>query len=59
MRGIRCFGGAQEIHSETKYIENLNDRIAGRPLRVYARNLSRRVISQTRKNWLQLRRFAG
>ncbi len=58
MRGIRCFGHSGEIHSGTKFIENLNDRIAGRPMRIYARNLYRRVVSQTRKNWLQLQRRA-
>jgi hypothetical protein len=58
MRGIRCYGRPDEIHSETKYIDNLSDRIAGRRLRIHARNLSRRVVGQTRKYWLQLRRVA-
>jgi hypothetical protein len=58
MRGIGCFGGPDEIHSETKYIENLSDRIAGRPWRIYARNLSRRIASQTKKYWLRLRHLA-
>ena len=53
--GIRCFGAADEIHSETKYIDNLSDRIAGRPWRIYARNLSRRIVSETKKHWSQLR----
>jgi hypothetical protein len=55
MRGIRCFGRPDEIHSETKYIDNLSDRIAGRRLRIRARNLSRRIVSETRKYWLQRR----
>jgi hypothetical protein len=55
MHGIRCFGGADEIHSETKYIDNLSDRITGRSWRIHARNLSRRIVSETKKHWLQWR----
>jgi hypothetical protein len=55
MHGIRCFGSADEIQSGTKYIDNLSDRIAGRSSRIYARNLSRRIVSETRKHWFQLR----
>ena len=55
MHGIRCFGGPDEIHSGTKYIDNLSDRVAGQPWRIYARNLSRRIVSETRKHWFQLR----
>jgi len=54
LRGIRCFGRPDEVHSDTKYIDNLSDRIAGRPLRIYARNFSRRIVSQTRKHCSRL-----
>ena len=58
MRGIRCFGRPDELHPDTKYIDNLTDRIAGRPVRIFARNLYRRIVNETRKYWLQLRQSA-
>lgn len=54
MRGIRCFGRPDEIHPDTKYIDNLTDRISGRPLRIFVRNLYRRVVNEARKYWLKL-----
>jgi hypothetical protein len=50
LRGVRCFGSPEELYSDTKYIDNLTDRIAGRPLRIFARNLSRRIVNETRKH---------
>jgi hypothetical protein len=55
MRGVRCYGDPGELHPDTKYIDNLTDRIAGRPLRIFARNLSRRVVNETRKSLHRLR----
>jgi hypothetical protein len=55
MRGVRCFGSPEEMHPDTKYIDNLTDRIAGRPRRIFARNLSRRIASETRKQLQRLR----
>ena len=58
MRGIRCFGRPDELHPDTKYIDNLTDRIAGRPVRIFARNLYRRIVNETRKYRLKLRQSA-
>lgn len=55
MRGVRCFGNPHEAHPDTKYIDNLTDRIAGRPARIFARNLSRRITNETRKHLRRLR----
>lgn len=54
MRGVRCFGNPDEVHPGTKYIDNLTDRIAGRPGRIFARNLSRRITSETRRQLWRL-----
>jgi hypothetical protein len=56
MRGVRCFGSPWEVHPDTKYIDNLTDRVIGRPGRIFARNLSRRIANETRK---QLRRLTN
>ena len=58
MRGIRCFGHPDEVHPDTKYIDNLTDRIARRPVRIFARKLSRRIVNESRKQWLKLKRYA-
>ena len=55
MRGVRCFGDPGEAHPDTKYIDNLTDRIAGRPGRIFVRNLSRRIANETRKHLRRLR----
>jgi hypothetical protein len=52
---VRCFGAPDEVSPETKYIDNLTDRIAGRRWRIRARNLTRRLIGQTRKQWMRPR----
>ena len=49
LRGVRCFGDPWEVHPDCKYIDNLTDRIAGRPARIFCRNLTRRVVNETRK----------
>jgi hypothetical protein len=55
LRGVRCFGDPSEVHPDTKYIDNLTDRIAGRPGRIFARNLTRRIANETRKHLQRLR----
>ena len=55
LRNVRCFGAPDEVSPETKYIDNLTDRIAGRRWRIRARNLTRRLIGQTRKQWMRPR----
>ena len=56
LRGVRCFGRPDELHPDTKYIDNLTDRIADRPRRIFARNLSRRIVNETRKYLQKMRR---
>ncbi len=56
LRSVRCFGNPDEVSPDTKYIDNLTDRIAGRGWRIRARNISRRLVSETRKLWMRPRR---
>jgi hypothetical protein len=55
LRGVRCFGSPDEVSSGTKCIDNLTDRVAGRHWRIRVRNLSRRLVGETRKHWMKLR----
>ena len=59
LRGIRCLGRPDELHRDTKYIDNLTDRVAGRPVRIFTRNLSRRIVNETRKSREKFRILAA